>query len=364
LGLLGDFGRLNQRMHNKLLVVDTSAAITGGRTIGDEYFDLDDELNLRDRDLLAVGAVVRQLAGGFDEYWNSERSFPVAEIASQHPDAAESRLLAQRLRQRVRAEPVSDYSLPGQPDAALALLRDWRGRMVWAPATLLIDPVRGLDDSGADDAKPVARALAEAAARADAEVLIESAYLILGEDGQELVGQLVSRKVPVKALTNSLASNDLTTNHSGYARQRPRMLASGMELFEFRPDAASCRQLLTVPARCGEEARFGLHAKSMVIDRRWLFVGSFNLNLRSVYLNSEIGLLVDSPELSEQVAQAIERNMLPQNSWRVTLTGEGSLIWSGEEAGQPTVHHHEPQTGAWRRLLSNLLALLPIEKFL
>jgi putative cardiolipin synthase len=364
LAFIGEFGRLNQRMHNKSFIVDGSVAIVGGRNIGDEYFDLGEELNFRDRDLLAVGPIVSEIAAGFDAYWNSGRSFPVSSIADGGPGKDELPARRAALRALVRTQPESAYALPENAADALGILENWRDGLVWAEADLLMDHVKALGDTESNRQKRVAQGLSKVAQETRREVLIESAYLVLGDPGLELVRDLQARGVTVRALTNSLASNDVTANHAAYARRRPAMLEEGIALYELRPDAASCRQLIETTTACGGGGLFGLHAKSIVFDRRRVFVGSFNLNQRSVYLNSELGVLVHSPELSRRIALSIEENMAPENSWRVTLDEQGEVRWTQDSQGVETYYRHEPETGVWRRLWSGFLALLPIEKYL
>ena len=354
--LLWDFGRLNQRMHNKSFVVDASAAIVGGRNIGDEYFDMGEEINFRDREVFAVGPVVSQISNGFDSYWNGQRSFPISGIARDGSAGALDPALPKALAVEAVGDTLNDPGLP--------MLREWRSRLIWADARVLIDHAPELADTDSEKRKALAQQLTETVRQTRHDVLIESAYLVLGEPGLELLGELTGRGVRVRALTNSLASNDLTTNHAAYARRRRQMLENGIELYELRPDAASCRTLIGAASRCGDEGLYGLHAKSIVFDRTKVFVGSFNLNLRSVYLNSEIGLLIDSPELAERIAADIERNMDWENSWRVTLDRDGRLQWLGREEGVEVHYTSEPATGFWRRFESGFLSMLPIEKYM
>ena len=364
LAWIGEFGRLNQRMHNKSFIVDGSVAIVGGRNIGDEYFDLDDELNFRDRDLLAVGPVVDQVASGFDAYWNSDRSFPISGITATDPGPGELQSRRKALVDNPREPPALAYETPGSAAAAQATMEAYRDRLVWAEAALVIDRVPALEATDSDVPKRVAQVLSSTAQQTTDEVLIESAYLVFGDPGLELVRELRSRDVEVRALTNSLASNDVTGNHAAYARRRRVMLEDGIELYEFRPDAASCIGLIAVEAACVGDRSFGLHAKSAVFDRQKVFVGSFNLNQRSVYLNSELGLLVHSPELAERIARDIEQNMQPENSWRVVLDEQGQLRWIDRTGGTETELSQDPETGFWRRFRAGLIALFPIEKYL
>lgn len=364
LSLIGNFGRLNQRMHNKSFVVDGAVAIIGGRNIGDEYFDLHATHNFRDRDLVVAGPVVVQISAGFDDYWNSQRSFAITQIAPSGSRPTDAHQMRAALRSRIEQHPRPEFALPEGRQSGLQILEQLRADLIWAEAALAIDRVQGLDETDSDSPKQVARRLSELAQNAEQEVLIESAYFILGDAGVALFRELSQRGVKVKALTNSLASNDLTTNHAGYARRRSQMLESGIELFELRPDALSCAQLIGSTDKCGASHDIGLHSKSMVFDRAVVFVGSFNLNLRSVYLNSEIGLIVYSEELATRIAGDIEENMRPENCWQVMLDRQGITYWIGEKNGEQIRYSSEPETGFWRRVKSGLLSLLPIEKYL
>jgi putative cardiolipin synthase len=363
LSFLGDFGRLNRRMHNKSFTVDGVVTVIGGRNVGDEYFDLDPEVNFRDRELVAVGPVVAGVGDAFEAFWRSPFTTPAGDLPgngapSTRPDPAA--LVAATLP----AVAAAGYA------AATAPLDWFRGRvlaeLVFAPVRLVWDPPP--DPATAADAtrpQPVATALRELVAATHREVLVESAYFILGDESLATAGALTSRGVRLRALTNSLASNDLVTNHSGYARRRPAMLRAGIELHELRPDAAACLRLVTVSPACTVAPGFSLHSKSLVLDRRVVYVGSFNLNLRSAYLNSETALIVESPELAARVAASIEELLAPASSWEVRLAGDGAVEWRGQGAdGGAVVTRREPASGAWRRFQSGVYGLFPLEKYL
>lgn len=360
LGFIADFQRLNRRMHNKTFVADAAFGIVGGRNIGDEYFDLHPHMNFRDRDVLAVGPVVRGMSANFDAYWNNAWAYAIEQLA---PDVAANHEAELRLAE-ARAAAVDTTGLSHMPVqggvAARAALGQTLAQAVWAPAELVFDPPAADMHDGADRPRETAQALRRLVDASTSEILIESAYFILGDDQFEGVSQLRARGVRVAALTNSLASNDLTTNHSGYARRRGEMLAHGLALHELRPDAAACAVWIDNRGYCGQ-GLVSLHAKSVVFDRRTLYVGSFNVNLRSIYLNGETALIIHSPVLAERVARDIELAMAPQNSWQVTQDAEERLRWSTNGAAAWT---HEPQTGVWRRFKSGLFSLLPLEKYL
>jgi len=360
LGFLGDFSRLNRRMHNKTFVADGALGIVGGRNIGDEYFDLHPHVNFRDRDMLATGPIVQDFSKNFDAYWNSTWTWPVATLAGDRlkPEALGPALAQARDR-------AADFSMlrdapPQDVQAGLAAVREIAAQLTWADAELVYDPPVPKDAADSDTAKKTAQTLGALTRAAQHEVLIESAYFILGDAQLDNVQKLTSRGVKLRALTNSLAANDLTTNHAGYARRRKAMLAEGLELHELRPDAAACVVWIDAAGFCGKGA-VSLHAKSVVFDRKTLYVGSFNINLRSAYLNSETVLVIHSLHLAEKVARDIELAMAPDNSWQVSRDASGQLRWS---AGAGQTWTHEPDTGFWRRFKSGLFSLLPVEKYL
>lgn len=360
LNFVTDFQRLNQRMHNKTFVVDGALGIMGGRNIGDEYFDLHPQMNFRDRDVLIAGPIVADLSANFDAFWNSASSYPISQL---EPDAVQEQDLNAQLDQiRATASDITGLTRvpPQNSRSALEYMLQTLSGLIWAEGKLVFDSPSVDAQADADSPQRSAQMLHQLVEQADKNILVESAYLILGDDQLDILRQIRARGVRVSALTNSLASNDLTTNHAGYARRRGAMLANGAELYELRPDAAGCSSWIEMPGFCNNGA-VGLHAKSAVFDRKTLYIGSFNINLRSIYLNSETVLVIHSPQLAERLAQDIEAAMAPENSWRVTRDADGQLLWS---AGEDQLWTHEPATGFWRRFKSGLFSLLPMEKYL
>jgi putative cardiolipin synthase len=361
-GLLRDFDRVNRRMHNKSFTVDGAVTIVGGRNIGDEYFDLDPEMNFRDRELLAVGPVVADARVSFDAFWTSPLTRPVEKLAAgeEIPDRA-------GIDAAIRAASTEMKALGHRPlrDAELHFVREALPHLDWASARLLFDPPpTRAEIEGADRASRVALALESLLASGKREVLVESAYFIPGDASLQQARVLREQGVTIRALTNSLASNDLVTNHSGYAKRRIPILKAGIELHELRPDAPACVKLVRTSIACRSGPAFSLHSKSAVVDRRTVYVGSFNLNLRSAYLNSETAMIVESPALATRIAESIDELMLPVNSWRVERSGKGALRWVSQSAGRETVDVHEPMSSAWRRFQSRLYRLVPMEKYL
>ena len=365
MSFLADFTRLNQRMHNKSFIVDGQIAIMGGRNIGDEYFDMNAELNFRDRGLLAFGPVVKKISHSFDAYWNNDNAYPVASLGKDEFDQTEINGVYRELRESAATSNLSGNQLLSGQAAIDSHIRKQFQAAIWAGSEMVYDePVLFLDSGQEEQPKRVATALLELMQRAEQEVLVESAYLVLGDIAIEQTKRLTANGVRIRALTNSLAANDLTTNHSAYSRVRPGMLEAGVELYELRPDATSCYELVGNREYCGGKAVFSLHSKSAVFDNEHLYVGSYNINLRSAYLNFENALIIHSPELAIMVAGDIEENMKPGNSWQVSLNQEqGGLVWKTGPGEQGRQYDHEPETSFWKRFKSGFFALFPLEKY-
>ncbi|MGF1703275.1 phospholipase D-like domain-containing protein [Photobacterium makurazakiensis] len=353
LSVLGDFSRLNRRMHNKSFTVDGALSIVGGRNIGDEYFDLSDEINFRDRDVLVMGSVVTDIQASFGEYWDSRWSYPVdllgGEASSGMPVFSE-----------VAAPRYKNYpALPEGNKVAHRFLKGLMDEMIWVQARFVFDRPVPVDAENTSEPKATARLLAELTRQADHEVLLESAYLIFDDRQLEDAQALSNNGIQIKALTNSMASNDLVTNHSGYAGRRRDMLDHGIQLFELKPDANLCEESTRDLSKCAPTTAYGLHAKSVVFDRRVSGIGSFNFNLRSTYLNTESLLVIENQSVAESLAEDIEQAMDEDNSWRLDLH-EGEVRWySGSKSWES-----EPETGWWDRTKSGFLQLFPIEKYL
>ncbi|MCL7944115.1 phospholipase D family protein [Marinobacter sp. ATCH36] len=359
ISFLMDFDRINRRMHNKTFVVDGAAGIVGGRNIGDEYFGFDANRYFRDRDVLALGAVVGGMNDNFQAYWNNPWAYPVSALYPDVPADGDVAAAMDALRQNARKHNDLPVSAPSDTNQGRSDLEEVFDGLTIASGELVFDPPFETMDETADAPKRSAKALQRLAQDATQEILIESAYLILTEEQLPLLEIGGRQGVQVSALTNSLASNDLVTNHAGYARWRTYMLEQGLRIYELRPDAEACQQWLTTDAVCST-GEVSLHSKSVVFDRSTLVVGSFNVNLRSIYLNGETVLVIHSAELAEKVAEDIRSVMEPGNSWEVLLDDGGELQWRGDDK----VYTSEPTVGWWRRAESSFLSWLPIEKYL
>lgn len=352
LDFAADFSRLNRRMHNKSFTVDGVLSVVGGRNIGDEYFDLSDTINFKDRDVLTTGKVVPDIQASFEEYWNSQWAYPVHlltdRVATEIPNLSE-----------IKAPHYANYPpLPeGKNDAKQLLIKVIK-KLHWVNAHFVSDLPIPAEVSNTNSPKKTARSLAELAKQSKQEVLLESAYLVLDENQLNELKALNDKGVQIKAITNSMASNDLLSNHSGYAGRRIEMLENGMKLFELKPDASVCETSTKDKYKCAPTIPYGLHAKSFVFDRKITAIGSFNFNLRSTYLNTESLLIIEDETISAEVAKDIELLMQEDNSWRLDLD-DGNIIWHSDSKAWDS----DPETGQWNRIKSYFLQLLPIEKY-
>lgn len=341
------FDRLNRRMHNKQLLVDNRAVIIGGRNIGDEYFGLNPEFNFHDLDVLAVGPAARQASEVFDRYWNSAAVSPLAAVADN--DARPELSPAHRsAMEALAADPRARQILGG--------LRDWKPEFDGLATRLLpgrgqVHADRSTTDADAGHLMPATvHRLLRAATR---EVLITNAYVIPDQTLFDELRGLTRRGVRVRLLTNSLASHDVPAVNSHYERWRRPLIEAGVELHELRADAQVKSDVVeSAPVR----GRFvGLHTKAMVVDGRYAFVGSMNLDPRSEQINTEMGIVVDSEALARELAAQMAVDMGPANSWRVELDGASALRWTSD-AG---TLDRQPARNAWQRVENLFFKLFP-----
>jgi putative cardiolipin synthase len=355
LDFIFDFGRVNRRMHNKLMVADNAAAIVGGRNIGDIYYGVNTIANYRDLDVLAVGPVVRDLSGVFDRFWNSPSTVPIAAIVDRAHGAADLDDILVRLREEIAA---ADYPYPIDQDLdeLVAQSTELCDNLVWAHGQIVADDPETV--ARGEESDDVIKFIRERIARLKEELLVETPYFVLPAGAQATVKALHERNVRVRVLTNSLASNDMLPAHSGYAKTRRRLLENGMELYELRPDTDAFRPGWSLLSGRSPAA---LHTKAMAFDGEAVFIGSFNLDPRSAVINTEAGLYIESPELAERLITYMQSGVVPATSYRVLLDPNGEIAWETERDGKSVRYQDEPDTGFRRRFVANLWKLLPID---
>ena len=337
-----DGNRLNHRMHNKLLVADNQAAIMGGRNIGDDYFGRSTRRNFIDTDLLLSGPIVPELSNGFDVYWNSGWAVPSDELLQLEVAKVQLAAVRERIDERLADHPeLTALVVPDRVETLAAEL---------LAAHPLLDAYPVVDDPDVgwgDRPDEIADILTELAEAAERQILIVSPYLVLTPPLLDL-GQLLGEKgVGVQVVTNSLESNDVVIAHAAYARYRGVILDTGTDLYEFRGDPAIARD---DPAE-----DISLHSKYILFDDDIVFLGSLNLDPRSLYLNTELGVILTSPSLAEELTREFEQLTSGGNSWRV-VEAESGFEWHSSRG----VVDQQPAKSSWQRFRSWLMMFLPV----
>jgi putative cardiolipin synthase len=365
LGYATDFGRLNRRMHNKSLTADTQVTIVGGRNIGDEYFALGEGMVFADLDVIAAGRVARDVADAFDLYWNSDSAYPVEAIVGKAPASAVPDLKARFAAMR-SAPAAARYLDALQRTRLIEALVANELTLEWADTHLVYDePTKALGDVPASDL--LFTRLQECLGKPEREIDLISPYFVPGKEGTEALADYPRRGIQLRVLTNSLAATDVGAVHAGYAKRREELLRAGVRIYELKPDPleAEARDKSSSAGVGGSGSGGGassaasLHAKTFSVDRNRAFVGSFNFDPRSYNLNTELGVVIDSPKLAEQISSALDRD-LARSTYEVTLKNE-RLEWI-ERTDQGEVRYDkEPKTGFWKRFGVGFMSILPID---
>ncbi|HSS70613.1 MAG TPA: phospholipase D family protein [Casimicrobiaceae bacterium] len=353
-----DFTRVNRRMHNKSFTADNQASIVGGRNVGNEYFAAGEGVAFADLDVVAIGPVVREVSAEFDLYWNSPSAYPAAlVIGPACPDAAEK--LEARFAE-ARADPQSvAYSKAVRETPLVQDLLAGRLPFEWASAQVVSDhPAKTLDVTGRTDVLLLSELL-PAIGRPETSFDLVSPYFVPGDEGTAALQRLARGGVKVRVLTNSLAATDVAAVHAGYAKRRCDLLESGVELYELKPSASV--EATKTKGKAGSSSAVQLHAKTFALDRRRIFVGSFNFDQRSAHLNTEMGLVIDSPALAQRVSATLDEG-LATTAYQVRIAADGRCPdWVERTPAGEVLYDVEPVTSAGQRAWIQFLEGLPIE---
>jgi cardiolipin synthase C len=362
--------RLDYRMHNKLFVADNAVALIGGRNIGDQYFQVDPGSQFADDDVFTAGPIVKELSATFDAYWNSSIAIPAEALAGGNtadeslPEGRES--LAEH-RDTVMAAGAADYASRIAGGEPLAGMLSGRLSMVWAHAQVVCDsPEKKSVEKGWMVGSLMHRPVAKAVEAVQTELLMITPYLIPGQEGMQMFKDLRERNVRVRVLTNSLESSTVLAAQAGYMHYRAPLLENGVELFEIRSllgDARGSGQSTSM----SQYGNYSLHAKLFVFDRKRLFIGSMNFDQRSMHLNTEIGLIIDSPVLANQMAARFEAMVKPVNAYKVAFKAAPadrapSLVWRTQEDAKIVEYGTEPARSDTQRYKAQILTWLPLDK--
>lgn len=351
------FSDVNHRMHSKSFTVDNQATVVGGRNIGDEYFDADQNLAFADIDVLAVGPVVPGVSEAFDEYWNSSYAYSASLLAGQAPTETLAAVKSQ-LDDFQDDESARRY-LAALDDSNLATgLRAGTIAFDWAEAHVIHDSWAKKDRGENWQQELLISQLWPFMEATEEELLIISPYFVPGRKGADALCGLSAKGVLIRILTNSLASNDVSAVHAGYSRYRKQLLEAGVELYEL--DEEINKEVLKRFNWLPGLSKSSLHAKTMVLDQRAMFVGSMNLDPRSIKINNEIGILFFNKKVAEASAQTFNDN-IEKVAFKVELDPYGSLRWKVMRDGKKVVYTDEPNVSFWNKLTIWIIRLLPVE---
>lgn len=337
---LTNFRGVNQRMHDKTLTVDGRIAITGGRNMAAEYFDYNHDYNFRDRDALVLGTAVQAMQASFERFWNSELSVKVEDLydglglmqSNVSVDDAEVRAVYRDLHAYAKSPANFAPEVRAAIDATPTAFARLAEQMTWGEVTFISDRP-GKNDSrirlggGGRTTEALARLVQGARER----VTIQTPYLVFSDGALELFSKLLARGVKVRINTNSLASTDNLPAFSGYRSQRDKLLKMGLQIFEYKPDPAVQRALMPrSPVANHRPPVFSLHAKTLVVDGRTVYIGTFNFDPRSENLNTEVGVVIHDDALARAVETAIETDMAPGNSWDAAKDDPDRFVPAGK----------------------------------
>ncbi len=354
LGYVFDFLRLNRRMHNKSFTVDGVATIGGGRNIGDEYFDAGSDVSFVDLDLLTVGAVVQDISNDFARYWNSKSACPIERIVDANGTTDALAAALERISSSAQHE---EYENRIELSDTVNSLVDGTLPLEWAKGTLVSDPPFKTLGMALDDQLLVGQleSLLDTITR---KIDVVSPYFVPGKKGTDQFIAMAKSGVRVRILTNAMEATDVLPVHAGYAKFRKRLLKNGVELYELKA-AASPNSKRTDSGLTGSKGA-SLHAKSFAKDRKRRYIGSFNFDPRSVRLNTEMGIVIDSEAMADEMHDEFDRE-LPARSYAVTLRN-GNLRWREEDSdGTVQFHRRDPNSTMLERAAVRIMGWLPIQ---
>lgn len=374
-----EFGRVNRRMHNKLFVADNVAAVAGGRNMADEYVMNAAGSNFIDMDVFAAGPVVRQLSDEFDHYWNSTVVYPVGRIASSALTPEQLRQNFDRLTAAARPPQAPRIPLDGRianpvegepsllPQEMVPMLNlpfelaEARlSPLLWARARVLFDPLsktEGLNERENSIKGTVTEGVIRWFRTSRSSIKMVSPYFVPSDAAVASLAEAQAAGIKVELVTNSLASTDEPWVYVGYWPHIHELLKSGVAIYELSP---------TLSVKRGKLGIFGhrtgaLHMKNGIVDHKEVFLGSMNLDPRSARLNTELGLIIESPQMARQLDSFADAG----SAYRLRLDASGRDIeWvEDNEDGTQTAYDVPPETTAWQRLKLRLIApFIPVSE--
>lgn len=360
---ISGFGKQTRRAHNKSFTVDNQVTILGGRNIGDEYFEADWEMGFVDMDVIAVGPVAGEVSASFDQYWNNALSYPISTLVENPPTPEEITQRMATFHDFIAQQADSTY-LQHLRDSDLAnRIRQKRIVYHWGPGDVIADDPEKLTQDTSEKKYRLSEKLRPYMDDIQKELIIFSPYFVPGKPGMAFFKQLRDRGVQVRIITNSLASTDVGIVHAGYMRYRKDLLRMGVLLYEMNSNLSRQERKAIKEGSIGR-SKSSLHTKCFVLDRETAFIGSLNLDPRSIVQNTEIGVVLKSEPIAGYIADTFDRH-INQVAFQLELqkdkNGVDRLIWHGLVDGEKQTFNHDPYTGFWQRMGVGFMRILPIE---
>ena len=319
--VITDFRGINQRMHHKTFIVDNEVVITGGRNIADEYFDYDHEYNFRDRDVLLIGDISQDVQLAFNDYWDSDLTIDIEDLVDYPKEDYNYNAVHQWVH-RYALDTINYWPQIRQTVPFAFQHIQSTDRLYWVDSVAFVSDIPGKNDGsqGLKGGSTTTDELVKLVKAANESIYIQTPYLIMTDLGMNLFKDAVERGVDVHILTNSLSSTDNLEAFSGYRRNRKQLLDTGINIYEYKPDAEIRKELMKseLQKRLDYVPIFGLHAKSMVVDDQIAVIGTFNLDPRSANLNTECITVIHSEEVAKDMVDIMKIELTEQNAWHTT----------------------------------------------
>ncbi|WP_171066729.1 phospholipase D family protein [Acinetobacter indicus] len=365
-----DLKRINRRMHNKSFIADNQIALIGGRNMSNQYYNVSDSYQFSDVDVMLVGSASDEIIHSFDEYWNDDYAYSVKQLVNPQQHHLRYESLKQQLEDHSAEVAVQNYLDLATRSQAIEQWFNHKIQFDWVKAEVVKDSPSKIKDRAPKEELLNFQLLSHLEKPTESVDII-SAYFVPEESGADRLKQLANDGVQVRVLTNSYKANDVPLVHAFYAKYRQDLLENDVELYEFlyAPEAEhlnSNTEELSKKAKVSLKglSRSSLHAKLMALDEKQVFIGSFNFDPRSAYLNSEIGVLLNSPTLAKSVHQTMDAN-LSKYAYRLVLDAQNNINWRVVNSkGEERVFVKEPKMKWYEKAAMKIISWLPIEGFM
>ncbi|WP_423753279.1 phospholipase D family protein [Acinetobacter beijerinckii] len=364
-----DLKRINRRMHNKSFIADHKVALIGGRNMTNQYYNVSDSYQFSDVDVMLVGTAVNDISNSFDDYWNHDYAYDVHEVVKQKSHRLSYESLKQQLDEHYKKVTVQNYLDLTSNSQAIDSLINRDIALDWVKAEVVKDSPDKIK-SKAKKQEHLNFQLINHLEKPEKNIDLISAYFVPEKKGAKILSELAQDGVNVRVLTNSFKANDVAVVHAFYGKYRQNLLENGVQLYEFLPaldkdDLDKHTEDLAKKAKVSIKglSRSSLHAKLMALDEKQVFIGSFNFDPRSAYLNTEIGVLLNSPTLARSVHSTMDQN-LSKYAYKLVLNAENKITWQRQTPQGPVIYAKEPRMKWWQRAGMKVISWLPIEGFM